>query len=307
MSDTLNDFSGQYQAKLKEYIVCGGEAPLHEAYELGRRALSEGTGLLDLTFAHQAALVEILTESANGPKALLQYQNAANRFLDEALSPFEVSRLSSQDANTALRRLYDVLEEEAKRIAHILHDESAQMLATVYLELASIARDAPDSIASRVNQVVSYLDEVREQLRGLSHELRPLILDQLGLVPALRYLAAGVRKRTGLEVEVTSDIDGRQDQAIETVMYRTVQEALANVTRHAGASRAQVRTWIENEVIYCTVTDDGAGFEVPDERRHTFQGLGLVGIQERVGALHGNMKIVSSPGRGTELRVSIPL
>src|SRR5690606_34494959 len=122
------------------------------------------------------------------------------------------------------RRLYDVLEEESKRIAHILHDEAAQMLATAYLELAEITREAPPDVNKRVERVVHHLDEVREQLRGLSHELRPLILDQLGLIPALRFLATGVKKRAHLDVEVKAENIGRLPQAVETVLYRTVQE-----------------------------------------------------------------------------------
>lgn len=292
---------------LRDYLARGGEGPLHEAYELGRRALAEGVGLLDLTYIHQSSLAAIFEDSAAGRERLIARVKAANRFLDEALSPFEVSRLSSQDANTALRRLYDVLEEEAKRIAHILHDESAQMLATVYLELASIARDSPETITERVNHVVKHLDEVREQLRGLSHELRPLILDQLGLLPALRFLADGVRKRADLDVVIEGETEGRLPPSVETVLYRMVQEALSNVTRHARAHSAEVNVWLDGGIIRCSVRDNGIGFEMPDDRNRAFQGLGLVGIQERVAALHGDFKIISSPGEGTELQVAIPL
>src|SRR5690606_13016696 len=220
--------------------------------------------------------------------------------------PFEVSRLSSRDPNTALRRLYEVLEEESKRIAHILHDESAQMLATAYLELSEIARAVPGPVAEKVQRVVTHLDEVREQLRRLSHELRPLILDQLGLIPALRFLANGVRKRSGLDVEVHGETDGRLPQSIETVLYRTVQEALNNVARHARASKAEIRVWIDRNTIHCTVRDDGVGFRVSDLRNGTFTSLGLVGIKERVDALHGESRIISEPGKGTELQVAIP-
>jgi signal transduction histidine kinase len=237
----------------------------------------------------------------------LHLARSASRFLDETLSPFEVSRLSSTDANSALRRLYDVLEEEAKRIAHILHDESAQILATVYLELAEIERKTPPAIAEQITQVIRHLDEVREQLRRLSHELRPLILDQLGLIPALNFLANGVQKRSGLKVIITGSTSGRLAQATETVLYRTVQEALNNVVRHAKAHSAEVKVWLEDQLIHCMVRDDGIGFEIPDERKRMFRGLGLIGIYERVGALQGECKITSKPGKGTELRIVIPL
>ena len=305
MAENLNDFSSQYQKMLKNYLVHGGEEHLHGAYELGRKALAGGLGLLDITYAHQAAL-PVLLQNTEDDRFLLLVR-AANRFLDETLSPFEVSRLSSMDANSALRRLYDVLEEEAKRIAHVLHDDASQILAVAYLELADIIREAPAPVAERVHVVVRHLDEVREQIRRLSHELRPLILDQLGIVPALNFLANGVMKRSGLEIVITGDTGGRQSQAIETVLYRTVQEALNNVVRHAEATRVDVKVWVENEAIHCVVRDNGIGFEVPEDRKRMYRGLGLVGIHERVGALHGECQLSSVPGEGTELQVVIPL
>ena len=151
--------------------------------------------------------------------------------------------------------------------------------------------------------------EVREQIRRLSHELRPLIQDQLGLVPALNFLANGITKRTGLEVAISGDTGGRLQQAVETVLYRTVQEALNNVTRHAKASRADIKVWVEKEsqMLYCTVRDNGVGFEVPEDKKRMYRGLGLIGIHERIAALHGECKLLSAPGQGTELQVVIPL
>ena len=305
VTENLNDFSSQYQKMLKKYLAEGGEEYLHGAYELGRKALGGGLGLLDITYAHQAAL-PVLLQNTDDDRFLLLVR-AANRFLDETLSPFEVSRLSSMDANSALRRLYDVLEEEAKRIAHVLHDDASQILAVAYLELADIVRTSPGEVAERVAVVVKHLDEVREQIRRLSHELRPLILDQLGLVPALNFLANGFTKRSKLEIVITGDTGGRLPQAIETVLYRCVQEALNNVVRHAKATRVDIKVWVEDECIHCVVRDNGVGFEVPEDRKRMFRGLGLVGIHERVGALHGECKLSSAPNEGTELHVVIPL
>lgn len=305
VAEKLNDFSSQYQGMLKRYLVEGGEEYLHGAYELGRKALAGGLGLLDITYAHQAALPVLLQNTEDD--RLLLLVRAANRFLDETLSPFEVSRLSSMDANSALRRLYDVLEEEAKRIAHVLHDDASQILAVAYLELADIVRTSPGEVGERVAVVVKHLDEVREQIRRLSHELRPLILDQLGLVPALNFLANGFTKRSKLEINVSGDTGGRLPQAIETVLYRCVQEALNNVVRHAQATRVDIKVWVEDDLIHCIVRDNGVGFEVPEDRKRMYRGLGLVGIHERVGALHGECKLTSAPGEGTELQVVIPL
>src|SRR5690606_38506679 len=161
----------------------------------------------------------------------------AGRFLIECLSPFEVLQLGNKEANAALRRLNQILEEEAKRIAHVLHDEAAQMLATVYLELSDLMREAPDTVGEHVKRITSHLDTVREQLRRLSHELRPPILDQLGLLPALQFLGDGYRKRTALDVTVSGSVSGRFHPEIETAIYRAVQESLNNVVRHANARR----------------------------------------------------------------------
>ena len=302
-----SDFASRYRRLLCAYLSGGGEVPLLEVYELGRTALGSGLGILDVTGAHHQALMGAFEEELARREPSGQVLKDASRFLDEALSPFELARLTSRDANAALRRLYEILEEEAKRIAHILHDESAQLLAVVYLELGEIVRQFPGSIETRINLVIKHLDEVVKQLRELSHELRPLILDKLGLMPALNSLANGMTKRSGLEVVVDGSTGGRLDQMIETVLYRAAQEALANVIRHADASRAKIRVWIEDDQVYCAISDDGAGFEVPEEPGKDFQGLGLIGIRERVNSLNGNCRLTSAPGRGTELRVSIPV
>jgi len=303
-----HDVAARYKQALKKYLANkDDESSLHEAYELGREALREGIGLLDLTNIHHDALKAELKDDPARPGTLIQRLFLANRFLDDILSPFEMARLGSQDANVALRRLYEVLEVEAKRIAHILHDESGQILATVYLELAEIKRNASEDVVKKVDYLTELLDEVREQLRRLSHELRPLILDQLGLMPALNFLADGVKIRNGLEVAITGSTDGRLHPSIETVLYRTVQEALSNVTRHSHANQARVNVMIKSNIIYCTIKDDGIGFEVSHDKKASFQGLGLIGIQERVTALQGSLNVSSAPGSGTTLQVSIPL
>ncbi|MEY4640387.1 MAG: hypothetical protein RLZZ227_381 [Pseudomonadota bacterium] len=210
-------------------------------------------------------------------------------------------------SGVALLKLYDVQEEVSRAIAHRLHDESAQMLAVIYLDLADIARDAPEKTATKIRAVVQKLDEVCEQLRSLSHELRPLILDQLGLMPGLQLLAEGVRKRSGLSILVEGRYEARLSKAVETVLYRVVQEALSNVARHAKATAAQIRLWDEGQRIYCSVSDNGTGLRMPDAKPPVFDGLGLVGINERVAALHGTCRIHSVYGKGTELQVEIPL
>lgn len=297
-----------YQKALKEYLTEGGEAPLHQAYELGRQALDSGTGLLGLVSIHQEATTWLLKE-ADGDT--LRRFHDAHYFLLESMAPFEMMQVGNQESNAALRRLNVILEEEAKRIAHTLHDEAAQLLASVYLELAEILREVPPApIRTHVERISSHLDQVREQLRQLSHELRPPILDQLGLMPALQFLADGFRKRTGLQVGIENAVayEGRLPNTIETALYRAVQEALNNITHHAQAHSARIRVWTSGRVVCCNVKDDGIGFSPSLAGTDSAsRGLGLLGIQERIATLHGTFELSSAPGAGTELRIGIPL
>lgn len=213
-----------------------------------------------------------------------------------------------REAARALHALNQRLEEEARRIAHALHDEAGQMLASVYLELAGVSAALPPPARARLAHVRSLLEEVEGQLRRLSHELRPTILDDWGLIPAVEFLAEGTAKRTGVSVVVTGSTGGRLATLVETVLYRAVQEGLTNVTKHAQASRATVHLERHADKIVCSLRDNGRGFETwsrpaPADR----QGLGLIGIRERVAALGGTLSIASSPGEGTTLEVAIPL
>lgn len=296
-----------YQELLSSYLNTSDEDGLTVAYDIGRDNLRTGVGLLDLAETHQQALVEVLRTAAGTPAEQHSINQAASCFFREALSPFEVARLSSRDTTDALIRLYDVFEKEAKRIAHRLHDESEQMLAVVYLELAEIAKNSPPQTSKRIHGVFGLLDEICAQLRTLSHELRPIVLDQLGLMPAVSLLVKGVQARNTLIVDVSGETDGRLDPDIETVIYRTVQEALNNVSRHAGARHADVHVWRDATTVYCSVSDNGCGFQMTRQDRDCASGLGLIGIKERAKALGGVCEISTRPGFGTTLQVAIPL
>jgi PAS domain S-box-containing protein len=213
-----------------------------------------------------------------------------------------------REAERALHALNQRLEEEARRIAHALHDEAGQMLASVYLALAEVAAELPSPARARLAYVRALLEQVEAQLRRLSHELRPTILDDWGLIPTIEFLAEGVATRTGISVVVTGSTGGRLPTQVETALYRTVQEGLTNVTKHAHASRATVHLERHAEKVVCSIRDDGRGFEASERPALTDrQGLGLIGIRERVAAFGGMLSIASRPGVGTTLEVVIPL
>src|SRR6185436_18902781 len=192
-------------------------------------------------------------------------------------------------AKKALHHLNQALEEEVKRIAHALHDEAGQLLASVHIGLAEIARDLPAHSAQRLHDV-----------RGL--------LDNLGLRPALEFLADGVSRRTGLQIVVNGSTDVRLPTSTETAVYRVVQQALTNVTKHARATRVTIMIERSGPCVRWILRDDGVGFDVPTVLgRRGSRGLGLIGIQERLHGIGGTLEITSTPRGGTQLLISIPV
>ena len=293
----------QFTKALETHLTQGGEAPLLSAYELGRAVLEERLGVLDVATLLQAALVAACQRR---PRESVRTVQAAAGFVLECLSSFEMAHRAVREANTALRGLNELLEEQTRRISHELHDEAGQLLASVYLALDDVARDLPAPAAARLQSVKTLLDDVEMELRRLSHELRPTVLDDLGLMPALDLLAQGVSARTGLWVKIEGPRSDRFPPRIETVLYRIVQEALSNVGKHAQASAVTVVVRREARRVCCCVRDDGVGFD-PGTARSTGRGIGLIGIRERLAPLGGTLSIDAAPGRGTELRVAVPL
>ena len=429
----------RYTAALKEYLNGGGEATLQRAYELGRTALADGLGVLEMAALHHQAMMRVLPPAGmSGPRRksgdLPGAIAAAAQFISESLSPFEMTHRGYRETNAALqasekryrelfenandvvfttdlkgeltslnragekltgyqrdevsstkfaalvapehlpiargivertgaggsehtryeinlvtrdgrrvpmevhtsviyqdgrpvgiqgiardvterkraeealRGLNERLEEEAKRIAHALHDEAGQLLSSVHLALEEVARELPPGARARLQAVKDLLEQMEGELRRLSHELRPTILDDLGLLPALDFLADRVAKRSGLVIKVKGSTKGRLAPPVETALYRSVQEALNNVVRHAQATRVDVEIRQRDGAVQCSVRDDGAGFDVTKVlSRRGERGIGLIGIRERAGALSGTFAIRSTPGQGTEVLITIPL
>ncbi len=304
---TEQKLASQYAHALQEYLAGAGEAALRHAYELGREAVVQELGVLDLIAIHDEAAKAAVRNSKVNENTIRQI-NAMHAFLMESLSPFEITHRSFREANAALHRLNETLEEESKRIAHILHDDASQLLAAVHIALADLADDLPPDLGGRVQEIRDHLDQIEMQLRDISHELRPTMLDDLGLMPALEFLAEGITKRTALAISVEGSTNGRLRSSIETALYRIVQEALVNAAKHAQAMRTMVQVAREPFLIRCAIRDNGTGFDVREALAKKGQrGLGLVAIHERLNAVGGTLQINSSVQCGTELLVSIPL
>lgn len=306
---TAASFEQSYRAALIEYAGTRGEAALGRAYELGRRAIAEGKSLLDIAAAHHLALAALAASDkhARRPAELL---NAGAAFLTESLSPYEMAHRGFHDAVMSLRRLNQTLEAEIKRIAHAVHDEAGQLLVAVHLALAEFSPELLEPQKLRVVQIQELLRQVEDQLRRYSHELRPSMLDDLGWLAAIRFLADSVSKRTGIRVEIAARVRDRLDSELETTLYRVVQEALNNAAKHSKASLVRITITREDATLGCAISDDGVGFHPRSLQANASlgqRGLGLRGMRERLHAVGGTLNIKSSPGQGTKLYIQFPL
>jgi signal transduction histidine kinase len=217
---------------------------------------------------------------------------------------------SERQIRTLLTSLTNAQDEVARRIAHALHDESGQLLASVYITLDETARTMPASARPQFEKAKALLDQVENRLRDLSHELYPTTLEPLGLIPSLEFLAEQVSKRRVINIAIENNLEGRLSPSLELTLYRVIQEALNNTTRHAQAANAKIRLLKDLKSISCFVSDDGIGFDpkaVSQQTDAKSPTLGLIGMSQRVAALGGTLEINSAPARGTELRIEIPL
>ena len=204
-------------------------------------------------------------------------------------------------------RLVEAQEDERRSISRELHDEIGQSLTGVLVEMANLSslirnRDV-DGVAAKAAEVKKLIENSISVVRNMALLLRPSMLDDLGLVPALEWQAREVSKRTGVWVNVEAEgVCEDLAEGHKTCVYRIVQEALHNCVQHAEARHVKVAVRQQADRILLSIEDDGKGFRVERER-----GMGLIGIEERVGHLGGQLEVESAPGRGTSLRVTLPL
>lgn len=202
-------------------------------------------------------------------------------------------------------------EDERKRIARELHDDTAQILFAQLLRIAAVKSSPRDAVEGQIDQLEAMTVEAIEAVRRLALELRPPALDDLGLREALEGLTQRYSEQTGIPIAFrTSGLRERLDPAVELVLYRVAQEALTNVAKHAGARHASVAIERRSGDVTLEVRDDGIGFTSrpsgKDERRGL--GLGLFGMEERVMLVGGSLRISgAAEGSGTVIRAVIPL
>jgi signal transduction histidine kinase len=206
-------------------------------------------------------------------------------------------------------RLTQAQEAERTRIARELHDEAGQSLTAVRLQLDFVASvlppDAPPPLREQIDEAQTLVSRTLEEIRRISIDLRPSLLDDLGLTPALRWQCDRFSRHANLKVHFESKGDVRRLNAdVETAVYRAAQEALTNIARHAQASKAEISLEYQSEHLSLIITDDGRGFSSTADKG---TGVGLIGMQERIAAVGGSLHIDSPSGAGSVLRIEVPL
>jgi len=245
-----------------------------------------------------------------GPRELAEMSRAFNALLETRKRAETASREQSERLQTLSRRLLEIQEEERRLLAHELHDEIGQVLTAVKLNLQTADTLSPsEDIAACLRDGIAVVERAIEQVRSRSLELRPSLLDDLGLVPALGWLIDQQAERSGLAIEFTAHLRlERLPTELETAFFRVAQEALTNVLRHAHARRVWVSLQSLGARIELRVRDDGVGFAVAGTRsRRATQHIGLSGMEERMHWVGGSLTLTSAPGRGTEIRAAAPL
>jgi signal transduction histidine kinase len=211
-------------------------------------------------------------------------------------------------------RLVNAQEEERRRISRELHDELGQALTALKINLdvarRALPADASPKLVQSVHEAGILAVQTLEAARNLSLELHPAILDDLGLVAALRWEVDRYEQRTGMPVHFRADLsDVALRPELEITIYRIIIEALTNVARHAHAEHISVQLQVEKGQFMVTIEDDGRGFDaqswfdVPTKR----QSLGLISMRERAGLLGGELEVISTPGCGAKIRAKLPI
>ena len=242
---------------------------------------------------------------------------AVHRAMQEVKERFERKQAEakrneySRKLQVLSRRLVEAQETERRNIARELHDEIGQALTVMQLNLqAMLQSPGADALAARLNECLKVVERVLEQVQDISLNLRPSILDDLGLEPALRWYTERQAALVELKVKFHADrLEQRLDPMIETECFRVAQEALTNVVRHAQAKAVTVELRKEDGQFHLRVRDDGIGFEVVAVREKAARGasLGLLSMEERAALAGGGLEFTSLPRQGTEVHAWFPL
>jgi signal transduction histidine kinase len=251
--------------------------------------LPDGT----LRFVHEEA--EVAYNEAGEPVRMI---GTVHDITELKRAEYELRALS--------RELVEAQELERRSIGHELHDQIGQTLTALQLLLARAAKLPQEGMKAGLSQAQSVVTELMAQIRQISLDLCPTMLDDLGLLPTLLWHFDRFKEQTGVRIDFThKKLDKPLTQKVNLAAYRIIQEALTNIVRHAGVNEATVQAWTDDSVLHIIIEDHGIGFNPRNLASWTSSGLS--GMRERVLSVEGRFLIESTPGIGTTVTAEFPL
>lgn len=268
--------------------------------------------VLQVAFGPLTELEKVMNRVQAGERSLRAPVSNLDPQADHMAHTFNVMLEAIDDANRLrASQIINAQEQERKRIARELHDETSQVLTSLLISLAVLEESITTQEArDRIGETRQLAHRTLRAVRNMSIDLRPSALDDLGLLPALRWYVKEYQQKFHIEVDLQANgFKGRLPSEMETVLYRIVQESLTNIAKHAQAHTVSIVLREDGEAVYATIVDDGIGFDLEQLQRTPNQerGLGLAGMHERALLLNGSLNIESRPGHGTRIAVRIPL
>jgi PAS domain S-box-containing protein len=257
----------------------------------------------DGTYAHVLDRAYVLTNSAGRPLRMIGSMKdiTERKQAEEKLQEYMV-RLKGLSI-----RLLEAQEIERRWLARELHDEIGQLVTALLMHLEICARAPADAVHGKLQEALKISQDLMARLRKMSLELRPTMLDDLGILHPILWHIENFFSQTGITVHFKhSGVEGRFPRDCETAVYRIVQESLSNLARHAGVEEAWVTLWADADNLNAQVEDRGMGFE-PSKLRPDGAAAGLAAMHERAALLGGKLTVESAPGQGTRVTASLPV
>jgi signal transduction histidine kinase len=269
------------------------------------RRLGASTGLYVPLLARERPIGVLVAHDKMGsdPRFSSADLRLAEQFANRAAIAVDLSRRVARDA---LRRVVSGQELERRRLARELHDETGQALTSILLGLRAVEEaGSPDEMSTAASNLRELVVGTLQDVRRLAVQLRPKALDDFGLVAAVEHLVQTFSEATAIRVDLEAQLgDKRLPAEVETTLYRIVQEALTNIVKHAGASRVSILLVRRSGSATVVIEDDGQGFDPADLRE---EGMGIIGMRERVELHEGRLTVESTPGSGATLVAEVPL
>src|SRR6266516_2708611 len=268
--------------------------------------------VVQIAFRPLTELGKVMKRVRAGENSLRAPLTGVDSQADQLAEAFNMV-LEALDEASRLRasQIIQAQEQERQRIARELHDETSQVLTSLLISLTLLEKSVETREArERIADTRALAHSTLRAIRNLSIDLRPSALDDLGLLPALRWYVKEYQKKCSINVEFhATGFKERLPAEMETALYRIVQECLTNTAKHANARRVTILLKEDSDMVYARIVDDGHGFDYEALLKTPIQerGLGLAGMHERAVLLDGTLKIYSVPGQGTTIEVSIPL